>query len=240
MVRQLKHHEQRLLKKTDFLAWKQDANLREVRLLLEGLACPTGDPILECSGHGACNCTTGACVCSGPCWGGGDCNVFNTGGPCGSGGTCQSADVGCVCSDPCFVLSADGSMCVPRDCGAGGTCSGGTCVCADACTTLGPDGTCSQKFDCGFGTCTASPSPTCSCDSCHSLDGGGKCTLPKDCGAFSSAGCVSGPGVMLRYFDEQGGDRSTNYLNPGQGASDCRAQCLSEPTCKAWTFAAVG
>ena len=33
MVRQLKHHEQRLLKKTDFLAWKQDANLREVRLL---------------------------------------------------------------------------------------------------------------------------------------------------------------------------------------------------------------
>ena len=33
MVRQLKHHEQRLLKKTDFLAWTQDANLREVRLL---------------------------------------------------------------------------------------------------------------------------------------------------------------------------------------------------------------
>ena len=33
MVRQLKHHEQRLLRKTDFLAWKQDANLREIRLL---------------------------------------------------------------------------------------------------------------------------------------------------------------------------------------------------------------
>lgn len=33
MVRKLKHHEQKLLKKVDFLSWKSDANLREIKLL---------------------------------------------------------------------------------------------------------------------------------------------------------------------------------------------------------------
>ncbi|EIN10170.1 alpha-L RNA-binding motif-containing protein [Punctularia strigosozonata HHB-11173 SS5] len=33
MVRQFKHHEQKLLKKVDFLTWKQDANLREVKVM---------------------------------------------------------------------------------------------------------------------------------------------------------------------------------------------------------------
>lgn len=33
MVRKLKHHEQKLLKKVDFLNWKQDANLREVKVM---------------------------------------------------------------------------------------------------------------------------------------------------------------------------------------------------------------
>ncbi|EIM85513.1 alpha-L RNA-binding motif-containing protein [Stereum hirsutum FP-91666 SS1] len=33
MVRQLKHHEQKLLKKVDFLNWKQDANLREIKVM---------------------------------------------------------------------------------------------------------------------------------------------------------------------------------------------------------------
>ncbi|EJD00832.1 uncharacterized protein FOMMEDRAFT_110205 [Fomitiporia mediterranea MF3/22] len=33
MVRQFKHHEQKLLKKVDFLNWKQDANLREIRIM---------------------------------------------------------------------------------------------------------------------------------------------------------------------------------------------------------------
>ncbi|KAH0839544.1 alpha-L RNA-binding motif-containing protein [Lanmaoa asiatica] len=33
MVRKLKHHEQKLLKKVDFLAWKQDANIREIKVL---------------------------------------------------------------------------------------------------------------------------------------------------------------------------------------------------------------
>ncbi|KAL5508556.1 IMP3 [Sanghuangporus vaninii] len=33
MVRQFKHHEQKLLKKVDFLNWKQDANLREIRVM---------------------------------------------------------------------------------------------------------------------------------------------------------------------------------------------------------------
>ncbi|KAF9021841.1 alpha-L RNA-binding motif-containing protein [Hymenopellis radicata] len=33
MVRKLKHHEQKLLKKVDFLNWKQDADLREVKVM---------------------------------------------------------------------------------------------------------------------------------------------------------------------------------------------------------------
>ncbi|KAF8264295.1 alpha-L RNA-binding motif-containing protein [Lactarius quietus] len=33
MVRQFKHHEKRLLKKVDFLNWKQDANLREIKIM---------------------------------------------------------------------------------------------------------------------------------------------------------------------------------------------------------------
>ncbi|KAK0498262.1 hypothetical protein EDD18DRAFT_1156952 [Armillaria luteobubalina] len=33
MVRKLKYHEQKLLKKVDFLNWKQDANLREIKVM---------------------------------------------------------------------------------------------------------------------------------------------------------------------------------------------------------------
>jgi len=33
MVRQLKHHEKKLLKKVDFFNWKQDANLREIKIM---------------------------------------------------------------------------------------------------------------------------------------------------------------------------------------------------------------
>jgi U3 small nucleolar ribonucleoprotein protein IMP3 len=33
MVRKLKYHEQKLLKKVDFISWKVDNNLREVKVL---------------------------------------------------------------------------------------------------------------------------------------------------------------------------------------------------------------
>lgn len=33
MVRKLKYHEQKLLKKVDFVSWKTDSNIREVRIL---------------------------------------------------------------------------------------------------------------------------------------------------------------------------------------------------------------
>ena len=33
MVRKLKHHEQKLLKKVDFLQWKHDDNVREIAIL---------------------------------------------------------------------------------------------------------------------------------------------------------------------------------------------------------------
>ena len=33
MVRKLKFHEQKLLKKVDFISWKSDNNLREVKIL---------------------------------------------------------------------------------------------------------------------------------------------------------------------------------------------------------------
>ncbi|KAJ3737708.1 alpha-L RNA-binding motif-containing protein [Lentinula guzmanii] len=33
MVRKLKHHERKLLKKVDFLNWKQDSNLRQIKVM---------------------------------------------------------------------------------------------------------------------------------------------------------------------------------------------------------------
>ena len=33
MVRKLKYHEQKLLKKVDFISWKTDSNVREVKIL---------------------------------------------------------------------------------------------------------------------------------------------------------------------------------------------------------------
>lgn len=39
----------------------------------EGLACPTADSTLPCSGHGSCNCYTGKCACAAG-WRGGDCS----------------------------------------------------------------------------------------------------------------------------------------------------------------------
>lgn len=33
MVRKLKYHEQKLLKKVDFITWKADNNLREIKVL---------------------------------------------------------------------------------------------------------------------------------------------------------------------------------------------------------------
>jgi len=32
-MRQLRHHEQKLLKKVDFLQWKSDQNIREIKIL---------------------------------------------------------------------------------------------------------------------------------------------------------------------------------------------------------------
>ena len=32
-MRQLKHHEKKLLKKVDFLQWRQDQNIRELKIL---------------------------------------------------------------------------------------------------------------------------------------------------------------------------------------------------------------
>ena len=36
MVRQLKHHERKLLKKVDFLKWKSEHNLRELQVRVRG------------------------------------------------------------------------------------------------------------------------------------------------------------------------------------------------------------
>ena len=33
MVRKLKYHEQKLLKKVDFVSWKADSNIREIQIL---------------------------------------------------------------------------------------------------------------------------------------------------------------------------------------------------------------
>ena len=32
-MRKLKHHEQKLLRKVDFLTWKQEDNIREIKIL---------------------------------------------------------------------------------------------------------------------------------------------------------------------------------------------------------------
>ena len=61
-MRQLKYHEQKLLKKVDFLHWKKEKNLRELQVLhsLTGLAClarfceqPLGGLIIQNWAHTA-------------------------------------------------------------------------------------------------------------------------------------------------------------------------------------------
>jgi U3 small nucleolar ribonucleoprotein protein IMP3 len=38
-MRQLKHHEQKLLKKVNFLAWKNEHNQRELQVRSRGVVC---------------------------------------------------------------------------------------------------------------------------------------------------------------------------------------------------------
>lgn len=54
MVRKLKHHEQKLLKKVDFLQWKSDNNLREVEVMRRyhiqvGVLVPVRDRCMICA-----------------------------------------------------------------------------------------------------------------------------------------------------------------------------------------------
>lgn len=159
--------------------------------MTEGLSCPSADPILECSGHGRCNCAGsngGLCSCFG-CWydgTGGECNTYNNAacvnGQCDDSGACDCNN--CYATDPITGLCTN-----PLDCGTGGTCSPdtGDCSCSNICFALGPDGLCSQAFDCGpSGSCsdpgTGQPNCTCS-DSCYSSAGPGQpCKIVKDCG----------------------------------------------------------
>ena len=51
MPRKLKYHEQKLLKKVDFLNWKADGNLREVKILRREERLPTHDGRLRQDGQ---------------------------------------------------------------------------------------------------------------------------------------------------------------------------------------------
>jgi hypothetical protein len=167
--------------------------------MVEGVSCPTNDPVLECSGHGHCNCgsnpvTAGACSCYG-CWydgPGGSCATYQ--GTCGQG-TCEITGT-CTC-DTCVMNDPITGQCtVPLDCLNSGTCNpgDGSCSCPNACFTVGPDGLCSQAFDCGpSGTCTDPGSGAqCSCDdTCFAPTGpNGQCQAAIDCGPGGS--CSAG------------------------------------------------
>jgi U3 small nucleolar ribonucleoprotein protein IMP3 len=48
-MRQLRHHEQRLLKKVDFLQWKNEHNLRELQVgLVGGAPCTPSSSVFAC------------------------------------------------------------------------------------------------------------------------------------------------------------------------------------------------
>ena len=157
-------------------------------------ACPTGpdQSLLDCGGHGSCDCTTGTCACDG-CWSGsadGSCSTYNA-DACLNGGSCDPDDGKCVCP-PCFT----GPLCAtPVSCGAAGTCNpaDGTCTCT-GCATRNSFGACNvfnaTAPQCGGFACVA-PAGTCSCpvSSCMT---GPACATPVDCGAHGS--CAAGTG----------------------------------------------
>jgi hypothetical protein len=151
-------------------------------ILGEGQACPTDDPIFECSGHGDCDCTTGTCSCDpgNLCFTGPDCTS-----PCRHG-TCDPSVGGCEC-DACWL----GSTCsVPRACGVNSACdiTQNACAC-NACFSKDALGFCTVPHTCsGHGTCGAGG---CTCDPGYS---GSDCSVAPDNGA--SAGGVAA-GVLL-------------------------------------------
>ena len=176
-----------------------------------GVKCPaSANGLLDCSGHGDCDCATGTCVCLG-CWGGSDCSEPATSACTDNGGQC-SASGACVCADAC----SSGLTCaIKKSCGNGGTCNptDGSCSCPGCITqnawglcavfnatsaacggqACGAGGVCNcsaascttgsqcgQPLDCVNGACNAGSG--CRCKACWDLDAAGTCTVARDCG----------------------------------------------------------
>ena len=203
--------------------------------MTEGQSCPSADPILECSGHGRCNCNgnnAGQCSCSG-CWydgANGECNTFNANacvnGACDDSGACDCNN--CYTTDPITGLCTS-----PLDCLNGGNCSPdtGDCSCPNICYALGPDGLCSDAFNCGpSGSCSdpGTGTPSCSCsDSCYTSSGPGQpCTLVKDCGPGGQ--CQNGQCVCQPCWAQDGNGSCTIQLDCGNnGICDINSgQCI--------------
>lgn len=119
----------------------------------EGFQCPTDVPLVDCSGHGDCDCDEGVCDCD-PCYMPGlnnDCSVLNT---CSGRGTCFN-DI-CTCENSCYF----GNLCqYSNDCNGRGTCSDGQCHCVDLCYT---GRGCELAVTCsGHGSCTSAHGCAC-------------------------------------------------------------------------------
>jgi outer membrane protein assembly factor BamB len=121
-----------------------------VVMLGQGVECDTDDPVLECSGHGTCDCTSGNCLCLDPCFKGPGCSAT-----CGQNSQCQAIGLGHVClCNPCYR----GATCETQlACGAHASCSllQDSCVC-EACWNkpVLRDGNCTQAETCnGHGKC---------------------------------------------------------------------------------------
>lgn len=158
-----------------------------------GAVCPH-EGLLDCSGHGDCDCASGMCKCWG-CWGGADCGVPSEGVCTASGGTCTT-DGHCACGDACHSGPDCSTL---TQCGNGGTCNplDGSCSCPGVCLTLNHFGKCglsNSSLCANGGLCDGAAGPgLCSCVGPAACFKGPDCSVPIVCGAHSV--CVpGGPG----------------------------------------------
>lgn len=193
-----------------------------VQAVVEAVAgisvCPTSDALLDCSGHGSCDCAMGTCACDG-CWSGDfACGTYNP-GACQNGGSCDPFDGTCLCANACF----SGPKCeVQKQCGNGGTCNpvDGSCSCPGTCLKPNSFGVCNNFSSalCNGFLCGAGGECACPAYSCLT---GPSCTTPVDCGNGICDGLMGGDCVC-----------DACYLQDATGSCTVKNTCSSHGTCQ--------
>lgn len=196
------------------------ASENQLWFFTQGKECPSTTWQTPCSGHGDCDCDSGICSCTDPCYTGPACNIP----------VCQANSLGCqngqcICN-ACF----SGPTCSTPKCSPNAAnCTSGTCTCKPCYS----DPTCGTKLQCPTNSWGCS-NGACLCLPCWS---GPQCTQPTTCPSnFAcnilsgkcdqcASNCMSGANCNVPISCYNGGT-----CNNATGACTC-PPCFTGPTC---------